>query len=716
MEILSDFFFKIFLFLKFKSFPILLNIVFLSYWIPLLFFFFVKKERHFLWLSLAFLILFIKEIMLFFSLDLIFPSLSSNAEITVSNYEWVILETFFFYIFFLILLKIFRDSTKVKNFFYPAIEPKNIFLTWLRIPMFILVMVITFLFSPASFLSPLFIIFSIIALLIYILRIYKDYSHFSHVLLNKEVITSIRIFLSISAFIFTTFFYYFTLLILNQEGGNTFIDLTRVETFLERFIPPAKSLNYFFLCFFASALVKHSFFMQKNIKKTKDLSESVINSFFSNLNEDKITLSQPIALLKKSLFWIKEKLNADYVIFHFPEFLLSPIIITSEEKENKVEKKIIDFPYFKEVLTDPTYMNNDFFFTNLVSKGEVVRDEFSHFLGSEYGFTEDYKENFVPANSLISLRFQVPFLDNKRGNIILINNRKTYWHEDHEVIILKKFVDYLKGFLVHLVTYKKNYLKRSEIINEKVDKEFIKEIHILEKKYMKQGLDKNSKFLDVRSFTLFPDSYPNNSFLIKEKEEEVFVLSNYFQEAINKNTMVMNSLALLNGLGEEFVNSKKAEKSPAMFLRKTNNFLCNFKQEENFISSFVFSYNVKSKKLHFSNALHRPLLVYKTAEKEFWLQDINERGLPLGLKKGEEYKDDSLTLNLGDILIFLPESLSKKNVNGEEYNFDLLYKLIRENLSTSFDSLIEIIKSSIENFYVADSPNRIVVLFIKVVA
>ncbi len=725
MDINNLNFSNIILFFRFQSFPLLLNIVFLSFWLPSLFIFFYKKNKVFLYLSLAFLFLFMKEMMFFLTAKDIFSNLEKNSFLDIT-FNQFLLEVLLFYFFSFTIFKVFQKIHLPQKIVY--FKSTKLIKTILLYPLALIIAVGFAVGSIVSFSEMSLVLAAIILLTISFKQnsinlAERNYSFFNVPQIKKETLVSFKIFLVIHFLFFLLFFYYLIIFFLGQgdfsSSGNSLNYLTnhqQVGIIIEKYSHPIKSVAYFFLLFFASSILRSFSLLESNKKSFYAKTEIIQQNFFNKLNEEKALFAPPMTLLKKSLIWLKEKLNIDYLIIDFPNLSIH-LIIPKEYNNSSLEQSLNNskehyFPYVKQTILSEKNQDKTFFYANLLGLSRPIQKKFNDFI--IYNQIEKFS-SFVPANSLMS----VPIFSSKKeipqGHLIAINNKKTYWEKDFDLAFFESFSKKLNILLGYFKTYQPNQQKLDEIVADRIDQKYIKEIKLLEKKY---GINviptiHSKNKIEFQISTLLEAAYPNNFYFIKEKEKEVFIFANYFLAGKNRNENIFNNLALLSGLSEEFIKSRSSTKNLAVFMRKVNNFFSFLKIEENFISSLAINYNFKNRILSFSNAAYRPLISYNSKKDEFWSYNINE-GIPMGLKKREQFEENKLAVNQGDIFFFFPQSILEKNAKGKKYDFNALYRLIRNNLKNSLPAITEAIKKNVENFFGEKYNNRIIILVFKI--
>ena len=631
-------------------------------------------------------------------------------------FNWIFLESLFFYFFYLSFAKIYTDLPLNSQYYYPKPSEagSSFFLKKRSIFVFaLLALSALFFYHWLNFLVVFFFAFAIISMQKYVEWVRENYTFLNIPQTRKEAILSIKFFFIVNLIVFAVFFYYEVLVLLSLENKALISNLKDLEVLLMKYVHPIKSVSYFFLVFFASFFLR-SYFFEAKIKKIDEKFDDLLSRFFNELNDKKLFLVPPAQLLRECLTWFREKMGADYLIMHFPSKLQQGIIVKNPHDEQLlIMPRADDFPYLlREVISDEM-QSKTIFYNNLFDLDKKIRKKFNFFLESKHSAIR-LLDTFIPATSVISM--PIYSFDSKQptARLAVINVNRTHWREDREMRFFAKFLFHLKVFLNYFDTYKVSYGRQKNLVEQRMRIDYMGEIKRIEEKYQLDEIINKDK-VEIQKSVLFEDQYPNNFFLINEKQNELFVFANYFLNEVNRNLNIINNLAILNGLSEEFVKNASSQKNLSVFLRKVNNFFGFFKKEESFISSFVLNYKFESRRLTFSNASHKPLLIYNSQKDEFWLYDINE-GLPLGLKKGEEFKDSEVILNKNDVMFLLPDSTLDKNFEGKSYSFDSLHALIRSKLKNPLKLICEAIKNDLQKFFLKNYHNRIVILGIKILS
>ncbi|MGH7600971.1 MAG: PP2C family protein-serine/threonine phosphatase, partial [bacterium] len=114
--------------------------------------------------------------------------------------------------------------------------------------------------------------------------------------------------------------------------------------------------------------------------------------------------------------------------------------------------------------------------------------------------------------------------------------------------------------------------------------------------------------------------------------------------------------------------------SPSGLLKELNRIFCGrFKGE--FITAACGVLNADSQRLTYSAAGHPPLLLWRASISETC--QVEQNGLPLGIRESEDYKDITLPFAQGDRLaMFTDGVVETENVAGKEFGHEQLGKIL----------------------------------------
>jgi len=114
------------------------------------------------------------------------------------------------------------------------------------------------------------------------------------------------------------------------------------------------------------------------------------------------------------------------------------------------------------------------------------------------------------------------------------------------------------------------------------------------------------------------------------------------------------------------------------FMEKVNILMCESTDGSKFATFFYSVYNSSNKSLHFINAGHNPPLLYKPGKNIFI--ELKTDGFIIGGISSFKYKDDSVTLENNDLLLFYTDGITEAfNIKDEQFGEERLKRIISEN-------------------------------------
>ncbi|ADW67833.1 SpoIIE family protein phosphatase [Granulicella tundricola] len=116
--------------------------------------------------------------------------------------------------------------------------------------------------------------------------------------------------------------------------------------------------------------------------------------------------------------------------------------------------------------------------------------------------------------------------------------------------------------------------------------------------------------------------------------------------------------------------------SPGKLLSLLNQHLYSSTQPEKYATLFLASYDSATRRLTYSNGGHLPPLVLCSDGK---VTRLEAGGSVVGLLGGMEYKEATVQLNPGDLLIAYSDGLTEPEQDGIEFGEDRLIEVIRKN-------------------------------------
>ncbi|MBI4976504.1 MAG: SpoIIE family protein phosphatase [Spirochaetes bacterium] len=90
--------------------------------------------------------------------------------------------------------------------------------------------------------------------------------------------------------------------------------------------------------------------------------------------------------------------------------------------------------------------------------------------------------------------------------------------------------------------------------------------------------------------------------------------------------------------------------------------------EEKYATMYNFIYDTKKKVLHYSNAAHGPLVLYRKKAGTF--EDLDSAGIPVGISADTEYEDRETSVEPGDIAVLYTDGITEA-MNNERQQYTL---------------------------------------------
>ncbi|MFT5206646.1 MAG: serine phosphatase RsbU (regulator of sigma subunit) [Candidatus Omnitrophota bacterium] len=158
------------------------------------------------------------------------------------------------------------------------------------------------------------------------------------------------------------------------------------------------------------------------------------------------------------------------------------------------------------------------------------------------------------------------------------------------------------------------------------------------------------------------------------------------------------------------------ESSPAQMLQKTNHHIAldSTLTEGMFITYISGIYDPLRKKLTYSNAGHFPPLLYKKSSGEF--QSMVTGGMPIGIMDDEEYAEEEVAFECGDILVLYTDGfIEAMNESGQMFGIDQLGMVIKRlSHMTANEILLETSKAIGEFVGQAPQHDDMTIVIVKV--
>lgn len=130
---------------------------------------------------------------------------------------------------------------------------------------------------------------------------------------------------------------------------------------------------------------------------------------------------------------------------------------------------------------------------------------------------------------------------------------------------------------------------------------------------------------------------------------------------------------------------------------------------ENYFTCFYGVYNIKKKKIIFSNAGHLPLPIM-VRDREY--MNLESRGYPISRFFAKpDYEEKEIKLYSGDYILFMTDGVVEaRNSKKESFGYDRIYNIILENNK----DVLEILNNKLEEFNDGEQTDDISMLLINI--
>lgn len=119
--------------------------------------------------------------------------------------------------------------------------------------------------------------------------------------------------------------------------------------------------------------------------------------------------------------------------------------------------------------------------------------------------------------------------------------------------------------------------------------------------------------------------------------------------------------------------------------------------DDKFMTLFYGEFDAKTMQLTYSNAGHDNPLLYRVANKQF--EELEATGMPLGIDDEEEYEEESVKINKGDVLIMSTDGITEAmNPEGEQFGQERFEQIIKNNVQKSANQIIRECYNAVTNF------------------
>ncbi|HQB12226.1 MAG TPA: SpoIIE family protein phosphatase [Candidatus Omnitrophota bacterium] len=139
--------------------------------------------------------------------------------------------------------------------------------------------------------------------------------------------------------------------------------------------------------------------------------------------------------------------------------------------------------------------------------------------------------------------------------------------------------------------------------------------------------------------------------------------------------------------------------APGETLSRSNSYIASDSSSKQgmFITVLYMIYDSQEKQMIYSNAGHYNPLWFKSGEKKFI--PLKSGGIPVGILPGQEFPEETLQLDSGDILVMYTDGvIEAKAEDGQMFGLERLTRIIEQNSSLGAHEIFEKIQAEIRDF------------------
>ncbi|MGC8765132.1 MAG: PP2C family protein-serine/threonine phosphatase [Brevinematia bacterium] len=132
-------------------------------------------------------------------------------------------------------------------------------------------------------------------------------------------------------------------------------------------------------------------------------------------------------------------------------------------------------------------------------------------------------------------------------------------------------------------------------------------------------------------------------------------------------------------------------------MAKLNNTISLEIVEDRYATGFYLLFDAEKGIMSYTNAGHCPLILYRSHSDDF--EFLDTEGMPIGIMSGVEYGQNYTIMERGDIAILYTDGITEAmNIKHEEFGFDRLKEVIRQNKRETAKDICTRVIESIKNF------------------
>ncbi len=196
---------------------------------------------------------------------------------------------------------------------------------------------------------------------------------------------------------------------------------------------------------------------------------------------------------------------------------------------------------------------------------------------------------------------------------------------------------------------------------------------------------------DIKGYSLPAQSVGGDYFdFIRQDEQHLAIcLGDVVGKGISAALVMSNMQATIRG-------QARPDASPAACLTLANTLLYHSTSANKFATLFYGQLHTHSHEFHYANAGHnRPMLFRATGE----VVELDTAGLPLSVVEHEEFHEDHITLEHGDMLVMYSDGITEAMTRADvEFGETRLRQVVQQHLQQSAEATIQAIVAAIDDF------------------
>lgn len=179
--------------------------------------------------------------------------------------------------------------------------------------------------------------------------------------------------------------------------------------------------------------------------------------------------------------------------------------------------------------------------------------------------------------------------------------------------------------------------------------------------------------------------------IVSRKDKVSFILSDVAGKG-------MNSLIVMIMIRSILKLAVNTAQSAATIMSWANRGICSDNSKiDHFASVALINYNASTKEAEIATCGNNPVLIYSATEKV--IKQISEPSEPMGVMKDTVYKDQTIQLNVGDIIVTCTDGLLESlNENGVQYSLENLKSVILKNINANAKDITNRVKDDLKKY------------------